>query len=137
MKRLTLISLLILIAAPFASAQDWAKAALEKSSRHREWVTVKHGGRSVETFVVYPESAGRTPVVLIIHEIFGMTEWGQDLADQVAAAGYNAVSPGLLPGIGPTRGRRHGFSGGKAKEAPSHLTPHPTTAHLNSPRASS
>src|SRR3981189_3824270 len=97
MKRISLISLLILIAGPFASAQDWAKAALEKSSRHREWVTVKHGGRSVETFVVYPESAGRTPVVLIIHEIFGMTDWGQDLADQGAAAGPIWVSAPLPP----------------------------------------
>src|SRR5260370_20090661 len=106
MKRLTLISLLILIAAPFASAQDWAKAALEKSSRHREWVTVKHGGRSVETFVVYPESAGRTPVVLIIHEIFGMTEWVQDLADQVAAAGSIPGAPRLLSRIVPNGGSR-------------------------------
>src|SRR6266478_209397 len=88
MKRLTLISLLILCAAQFASAQDWAKATLEKSPRHREWVTIKHDGRSVETFVVYPESKSKTPVVLIIHEIFGMTDWVQDLADQVAAADY-------------------------------------------------
>jgi carboxymethylenebutenolidase len=131
MKRLTLISLLILIAAPFASAQDWAKAALEKSSRHREWVTVKHGGRSVETFVVYPESAGRTPVVLIIHEIFGMTDWVQDLADQVAAAGYIAVAPDLLSGMGPNGGRSSDFAEGKAMEAISHLNPDQVTADLN------
>src|SRR6267142_2628602 len=86
MKRITLISLLILCAAQIAYAQDWAKTTLEKSPRHREWVTVKHDNRSVETFVVYPESKGKTPVVLIIHEIFGMTDWVQDLADQVAAA---------------------------------------------------
>jgi len=41
---------------------------LEKSPRHRVG-PVKHDGRSVETFVVYPESKGKTPVVLIIHEI--------------------------------------------------------------------
>src|SRR5256885_7255754 len=80
MKRITLISLLVLCTAQVTSAQDWARATLEKSSRHREWVTVKHDGRSVETFVVYPESKGKTPVVLIIHEIFGMTDWVQDLA---------------------------------------------------------
>src|SRR6202140_5675562 len=131
MKRITLISLLILIAAPFASAQDWAKAALEKSSRHREWVTVKHGGRSVETFVVYPESAGRTPVVLIIHEIFGMTDWVQDLADQVAAAGYIAVAPDLLSGMGPNGGRSSDFAQGKVTEAVSHLNPDQVTADLN------
>src|SRR5712691_8716055 len=82
MKRTTLIFLLILCAAQLASAQDWARATLEKSPRHREWVTVKHDGRSVETFVVYPESKGKAPVVLIIHEIFGMTDWVQDLSDQ-------------------------------------------------------
>src|SRR5712664_3842241 len=131
MKRISLISLLILIAAPFASAQDWAKAALEKSSRHREWVTVKHGGRSVETFVVYPESAGRTPVVLIIHEIFGMTDWVQDLADQVAAAGYIAVAPDLLSGMGPNGGRSSDFAEGKTMEAVSHLNPDQVTADLN------
>src|ERR1700687_6047741 len=131
MKRITLISLLILIAAPFASAQDWAKAVLEKSPRHREWVTVKHGGRSVETFVVYPESAGRTPVVLIIHEIFGMTDWVQDLADQVAAAGYIAVAPDLLSGLGPNGGRTPDFPQGGATEAVTHLNPEQVTADLN------
>src|SRR5258707_14299282 len=97
MKRLTLISLLILCAAQFASAQDWARATLEKSSRHREWVTIKHDGRSVETFVVYPESKGKTSVVLIIHEIFGMTDWVQDFAATAAVrapAGKKIVSNG-------------------------------------------
>src|ERR1700687_5679812 len=104
MKRITLISLLILCAAQISSAQDWAKATLEKSPRHREWVTVKHDNRSIETFVVYPETKGKTPVVLIIHEIFGMTDWVQDLADQVAEAGYIAVAPDLLSGMGPNGG---------------------------------
>jgi len=85
MKYIALI--LLFLTAQTVSAQDWAKTKLEKSPRHREWVTVKHDGRSVETFVVYPESKGKTPVVLIIHEIFGMTDWVQDLADQVAEAG--------------------------------------------------
>src|SRR5258708_22116254 len=117
MKRITLIALLILGAAPFVSAQDWAKAALEKSPRHREWVTLKHDNRSVETFVVYPESKGKTPAVLIIHEIFGMTDWVQDLADHVAAAGYIAVAPDLLSAMGPNSGRSSGFADGKTTEA--------------------
>ncbi len=131
MKRITLIALLILSAAPFVSAQDWAKAALEKSPRHREWVTLKHDTRSVETFVVYPESKGKTPVVLIIHEIFGMTDWVQDLADQVAAAGYIAVAPDLLSGMGPNGGRSSDFAEGKTMEAVSHLNPDQVTADLN------
>src|SRR5260370_42001110 len=127
MKRITFISLLILFATPFAPAQDWARAALEKSPRHREWVTVKHDGRSVETFVVYPESKGKTPVVLVIHEIFGMTDWVQDLADQVAAAGYIPVAPDLLSGMGPNGDRSSDFVDGTAMQAVSHVHSDPAT----------
>jgi len=118
-------------AAPRAAAQDWAKAKVEKSPRHREWVTVKHDGRSVETFVVYPESKSKTPVVLVIHEIFGMTDWVQDLADQLAEAGYIAVAPDLLSAMGPNGGRSSDFPQGKATEAVSHLPPDQVTADLN------
>ena len=131
MKPIALLSLLVLCAAQIASAQDWARAALQKSPRHAEWVTVKHDGRSVETFVVYPESKGKTPVVLIIHEIFGMTDWVQDLADQVAAAGYIAVAPDLLSGMGPNGGRSSAFAEDKARETVSHLNPDQVTADLN------
>jgi carboxymethylenebutenolidase len=129
MKHLTLV--LLLFAAQVASAQDWAKAKLEKSPRHREWVTVKHDGRSVETFVVYPESKSKTPVVLVIHEIFGMTDWVQDLADQLAEAGYIAVAPDLLSGMGPNGGRSSAFAQDKAMEAINHLNPDQVTADLN------
>src|SRR5213594_1577944 len=131
MKRITLISLLVLCTAQVTSAQDWARATLEKSSRHREWVTVKHDGRSVETFVVYPESKGKTPVVLIIHEIFGMTDWVQDLADQVAAAGYIAAAPDLLSGTGPNGGRTNSFAEDAVREAIGKLNPDQITADLN------
>jgi carboxymethylenebutenolidase len=131
MKRMALICLVILCAAQLASAQEWARAALQKSPRHAEWVTIKHDGRSVETFVVYPESKGKTPVVLIIHEIFGMTDWVQDLADQVAAAGYIAVAPDLLSGMGPNGGRSSDFAEDKAREAVSQLNPAQVTADLN------
>ena len=129
MKSVALIVLLGM--ASVASAQDWAKAKLEKSPRHREWVTVKHDNRAVETFVVYPESKSKTPVVLIIHEIFGMTDWVQDLADQVAEAGYIAVAPDLLSGMAPGGGRSPDFPQGKANEAVSHLNPDQVTADLN------
>jgi carboxymethylenebutenolidase len=127
--------LLLLVASP-ALAQDWARAQVEKSPRHREWVTVKHDGRAVETFVVYPEAKDKTPVVLIIHEIFGMTDWVQDLADQVAAAGYIAVAPDLLSGMGPNGGRSISFPAGEgmsspAVEAVSHLDPGQITADLD------
>src|SRR5258707_11958880 len=123
--------LILLIAAQTAAGQDWARAQLQKSPRHQEWVTVKHDGRSVETFVVYPESKDKRPVVLVIHEIFGMTDWVQDLADQVAAAGYIAVAPDLLSGMGPNGGRSSSFPQDKVTEAVSHLNPDQITADLN------
>ena len=63
-----IIAVLVCMAIP-AFAQDWARQRLEQSPRHREWVTVKHDGRSVETFIAYPESKAKTPVILVIHEI--------------------------------------------------------------------
>ena len=122
---------LALLAAQAVSAQDWAKAALESSPRHREWVTVKHGNRPVETFVAYPESKDKTPVVIVIHEIFGMTDWVEDLADQIAAAGYIAVAPDLLSGMGPNGGRTSDFASDKVMEAISHLNPDQITTDLN------
>ena len=127
----TRIALLSIFAAASLSAQDWAIARLEKSPRHREWVTVKHDGRSVETFVAYPESAAKTPVVVIIHEIFGMTDWVQDLADQVAEAGYIAVAPDLLSGMAPNGGRTKDFVPNTVMEAIGHLSPDQITADLN------
>jgi carboxymethylenebutenolidase len=115
-----------------ATAQDWARAKVEKSPRHREWVTVKHDGRSVETFVVYPESKDKRPVVLVIHEIFGSSDWIQDLADQLAEAGYVAVAPDLLSGMGPNGGRTNAFAGqSDVTEAVGHLSPDQVTADLN------
>jgi carboxymethylenebutenolidase len=134
MKRSALILVFLVTQAVVAQAvwaQDWARAQLEKSPRHREWVTVKHDGRSVETFVVYPESKDKTPVVILIHEIFGMSDWVQDLADQVAAAGYIAVAPDLLSGMGPKGGRTSDFAQDKVTEAVSHLNPDQVTADLN------
>ena len=114
-----------------ANGQEWAQEKLKKSPRHHEWVTVKHDGRSVETFIIYPESKDKKPVVLIIHEIFGLSDWAQELADEVAEAGYIAVAPDLLSGMAPNGGRTTGFSGDQVTEAVSHLNPDQVTADLN------
>ncbi|MGH9621057.1 MAG: dienelactone hydrolase family protein [Bryobacteraceae bacterium] len=124
--------LLFSVLAFSACAQDWARQQLDQSPRHREWITVQHDGRSIQTFVVYPESSKKTPVVLMIHEIFGMTDWVESLADQVAAAGYIAVAPDLLSGMGPNGGRSSSFPSQDARiEAVSHLNPDQITADLN------
>jgi carboxymethylenebutenolidase len=98
------IPLLFALIAAALFAQDWAKQKLEKSTRHREWVTVKHDGRSVEAYVAYPEVANKAPVVLVIHEIFGLSDWAQVVTDEFAAAGYIAIAPDLLSGKGPNGG---------------------------------
>ncbi|MDQ2659070.1 MAG: dienelactone hydrolase family protein [Verrucomicrobiota bacterium] len=77
-------------------AQDWAKERLTKSSRHGEWIEFKSGERTVKAFVVYPERKEKTPVVLVIHEIFGMTDWVRGLCDQLAENGVIAIAPDLL-----------------------------------------
>ena len=94
-----------------AHAQDWAKAALDKSPRHREYVTIKAGGRSVNTFVVYPESSRKAPVVVMIHEIFGLSDWAKSMADEIAAQGYIVLAPDLLSGTGPNAGGTDSYPG--------------------------
>lgn len=85
-----------------AHAQDWAKANLAKSPRHGEFVTIKEpSGRALQTFVVYPEVKEKAPVVVLIHEIFGESDWFKEMADELAAAGYIVVAPDLLSGFGP------------------------------------
>ena len=130
-----IVALGMLLAAQTLAAQEWsqpwARARIEKSPRHSEWVTLKHNGRNVDTLVVYPESKDKRPVVLVIHEIFGLSDWAQELADEVAAAGYIAVAPDLLSGMGPTGGRTNSFPAGDVTEAVSKLNPDQVTADLN------
>jgi carboxymethylenebutenolidase len=70
-------------------------------------------------------------VVIVIHEIFGLSDWAQELADEVAAAGYIAVAPDLLSGMGPGGGRTKDFQAGAVTEAVSKLPPDQVTADLN------
>src|SRR5579864_8377796 len=118
-------------AALTASAQDWARQAVDKSPRHREWVTVKHDGRNVEAYVAYPERRDKAPVVLVIHEIFGMSDWVEELADEFAAAGYVAIAPDLLSGMAPGGGRTKDFAAGRVGEAIGKLPPDQINADLN------
>src|SRR5260370_8455968 len=77
-------------------SQPWARERIAKSSRHSEWVTLKHDGRNVETLIVYPESKEKRPVVLVIHEISVLSHWAQDLANELAAPPYIPPAPYLL-----------------------------------------
>jgi carboxymethylenebutenolidase len=131
MKRILLAAAALSFTAQIAAGQDWAKDQLAKSPRHREWATIKHNGRAVETLIVYPESKDKRPVVVIIHEIFGLSDWAQALADEVAAAGYIAVAPDLLSGMAANGGRTKDFNVDSAIEAIGKLPPDQITADLN------
>ena len=120
-----------LIAAPLI-AQDWAKARLEKSPRHSEWVPLKHDGRTVNAFVVYPQIKDKAPVIILIHEIFGLADWPKEMADELAAAGYIVIAPDLLSGFGPNGGGFDSFaSQGDAQKAVSMLNADTVNADLN------
>jgi carboxymethylenebutenolidase len=84
-----------------ALSQDWAKEKLDKSPRHGEYVQLKHDGRTLQAFVVYPEVSQKATAVVVIHEIFGLTDWARLAADELAEAGYIAIAPDL---VGPHEG---------------------------------
>jgi carboxymethylenebutenolidase len=84
--------------------QEWARQKLEASPRHQEWVKIPEGKRTLVAFVVYPEVKEKAPVVVLIHEIFGLSDWARSMADDLAAAGFIVVAPDLLSGYGPGGG---------------------------------
>ena len=74
-----------------------ALARLSTSPRHAEWAVIRTGGGdSVRAWVVYPERSSKAPVVLVVHEIFGLSSWIRSVADQLAADGFIAIAPDLL-----------------------------------------
>ena len=83
----------------------WAKAQLESSPRHADWVDIKaSSGAPIKAFVVYPERKDKAPVVIVIQEIFGLTDWIRGIADQLAKEGFIAIAPDFLSGMGPNHG---------------------------------
>jgi carboxymethylenebutenolidase len=123
---------MICLAAVGLHAQEWAKTRLEASPRHREYVAIKNGNRTIQTLVVYPESKQKTPVVVLIHEIFGLSDWAKLMADEIAAQGYIVVAPDLLSGYGPSGGGTSEFAGQDAvMKAVSGLSPDGVNADLD------
>jgi carboxymethylenebutenolidase len=102
-------ALILPLATATIHAQDWAKTRLEASPRHHEYVPLKHGDRTVQAFVVYPEVKTKAPVVVLIHEIFGLTDWAKEMADELAAQGFIVIAPDLLTGFGPNGGGTDAF----------------------------
>jgi carboxymethylenebutenolidase len=63
---------------------------------HGEWVYIKKGADSIRAYVAYPERKDKAPGVIVIHEIFGLTDWEPTVADRLAKEGFVAVLPDLL-----------------------------------------
>jgi carboxymethylenebutenolidase len=87
------------------ASEAHAKAALEKSPRHGELVDIKTAaGTPIRAWVVYPERKDKAPVVVVIQEIFGLSDWIRGVADQLAKEGFIAVAPDMVSGMGPNGG---------------------------------
>ena len=100
-------ALVALIAALAGAAGTWlhsvkgkarpAPAASHDSvTTHGEWVKIKRGDQTIRAYVAYPERKTKAPAVIVIHEIFGLTDWEPTVADRLAKAGYVAIVPDLL-----------------------------------------
>ena len=92
-------------------AEEGAKARLNASPRHGEYADITvPGGAKVRAWVSYPERKDKAPVVIVIHEIFGLSDWIRSVADQLAADGYIAIAPDLLTGKGPNGGGTEAYA---------------------------
>jgi carboxymethylenebutenolidase len=134
MKTLTLLFGLS-FAASALCAQDFALERLENSPRHHEWTAVEYNGRTVHSFVVYPEVSESVPAVIVIHENRGLTDWVRSFADQVAEAGYIAIAPDLLSEFSGQYQRTRDFpTSDAARDALYELDPDRITSDLHAVR---
>ena len=113
------------------SHADKAKEQLEKSPRHGEWVKITtESGREVSAFIVFPEVKENAASVIVIHEIFGLTDWIRQVGDELAKAGFVAICPDFLSGMGPDGGGTDSFEGNNVRRAIRDLDPDQITADL-------
>jgi carboxymethylenebutenolidase len=121
MKNLLIFALTLLIAAPMLRAADdgkippdekEAKERLNKTPRHGEFVDITVPGAKVplKSFIVYPEIKEKAPVIIVISEIYGLSDWIRSVADQLAAEGFIAIAPDLISGMGPNGGGTDAFA---------------------------
>jgi len=103
---------------------DAAKEQIAKSPRHGEWVDIKlPAGPAINSFVMYPERSTKAPVVIVVHDIGGMSDWARAIGDQLAKEGFIAIVPDLLSGKGPNGGGTSSLEGQAIGQAIRTLTP--------------
>jgi len=114
---------------------EGAKARLASSPRKGEFVKIPVNGKPIVNWVVYPAGAAKAPVVVVIQEVFGLSDWIRGVADQLAAEGFIAVAPDLLTGRGPNGGDTPSFADDMARTAATRAVPTPeVTAMLKAAR---
>jgi carboxymethylenebutenolidase len=116
---------------------ETATQSLTASPRHGEWADVPMPGSDtkIRSWVVYPERKDKAPVVIVIHEIFGLTDWVRGVADGLAAEGFIAVAPDFLSGMGPNGGGTESFPADEVRGAISKLNADEVTRRLDAVRA--
>ena len=93
-----LATLLMCDASCAEEIKDFGRDRLNSSPRHADWVDIKWGDRTIKAFVVFPERKDKAPAVLVVSEIFGLTDWVRSLCDELAENGVIAIAPDLLSG---------------------------------------
>ena len=109
---------------------EHAARALKESSRHGEWADIKMPDGVLKAWVVYPERSQKAGVVLVIHDIRGMSDMARAMGDQLAQDGFIAVVPDFLSGKGPNGGGTESL-GAEAGKTIQSLTPAHVVARLN------
>ncbi|PKP24693.1 MAG: carboxymethylenebutenolidase [Bacteroidetes bacterium HGW-Bacteroidetes-2] len=124
--------ILLLFAFPLLAIAQTDLEKLANSPRHQEWVEITYNGRTVHTFVVYPEVADKAKVVMVIHENRGLNDWARVFADEIAEQGFIAIAPDLLSETSETIKKTSDFENSDAaREALYALTPEQITADLD------
>ncbi|MGM0390445.1 MAG: dienelactone hydrolase family protein [Bacteroidota bacterium] len=105
---------------------------LSDSPRHHEWVTLSHGNREFQAFVVYPETDQKTKSVIVIHENRGLNDWARLFADKLAEKGYLVIAPDLISNTQEGKRRTTDFENpDAARDAIYALDPDQVTADLD------
>src|SRR5438046_4693466 len=69
---------------------------------HSEYVKFLSGRDTITAYLAYPERRDPAPAVIVIHEIFGMSDFVRSTTEQLAKAGFVALAPDLLTRRGGT-----------------------------------
>ncbi len=114
-------------AAPPAGSDSAARVRTDSITTHGEWIYIKRGRDSIRAYIAYSERSSLSPAVIVIHEVFGLTEWEPTVADRLAKEGYIAILPDLLSS-------KHGITPAdpdSGRKLVGQLEPERVTADLN------